>query len=48
MYLDDKAEWVYIYLNPDGNWVSGFKAWDNAVLFRKYENGDIVPDSFFK
>lgn len=42
-------EWEYIYLNPDGQWVSGFKAYIGcgAELFRDY--GDYkIPESYFE
>ncbi len=42
-----ESEYEPIWMNPDGSLVSAFKAWDDAILFRQYPNGDLVPAAFF-
>jgi hypothetical protein len=42
------SEFEYVYLNPDGSFVSAFKAHDEAEVFREYANGDLVPNSFYE
>lgn len=42
----DAPEWEYRYINPDGQVVTAFKAYENATLIRVYADGSIetVPN----
>jgi hypothetical protein len=42
------SEFEYVYLNPDGSFVSAFKAYDDAEVFRQYPDGNLVPNSFYE